>query len=374
MLVESSSAGDVYYVYGHGLISEHRGSDVNTYHFDYRGSTVAMTDASGSVKGTASYDEYGVKLSNTLATRFTYNGQFGVEDDGTGMYYMRTRYYNVDLKRFMNRDVVIGSSHSAQSLNRYAYVNGNPISYTDPFGMARETLEQTQGLAGFDIHLLLDVAGMIPVIGEFADATNAVLYLSKGQYVDATVSASAMIPIVGNLGTGARSTSKVVGKLDHRKAEYIKKLRDDKGYKNPNKVIKSEKNKARKLLDSEGDIGTYSYLNKKGHKGDDVTPHHMPSKEFLIRNMDMDRKDALNNGLSMNLQQMVKGGIHRKTKTYGRNMSNKEKEFYYSLSNRDAIAYDLKDLKRLAIEEGTYDQYRPYIKEYIKRSIEFYDL
>ena len=221
ILVESSDVGDVYYVYGHGLISEHRGSEVNTYHFDYRGSTVSMTDASGSEIGTASYDEYGVKLNSTLQTRFGYNGQYGVEDDGTGMYYMRTRYYNVDLKRFMNRDVVVGSVSSAQSLNRYAYVNGNPISYTDPFGMARETLEQTQGLAGFDIHLLLDVAGMVPVIGEFADATNALLYLGKGQYGNAALSGAAMIPFAGNFVTGGKLGLKVSGKLASSK-EAIK--------------------------------------------------------------------------------------------------------------------------------------------------------
>ena len=130
---------------------------------------------------------------------------------------MRTRYYNVDLKRFMNRDVVVGSVSSAQSLNRYAYVNGNPISYTDPFGMARETLEQTQGLAGFDIHLLLDVAGMFPVIGEFADATNAVLYLSKGQYVNAALSGAAMVPFAGNFVTGGKLGVKASGMLSSSK-------------------------------------------------------------------------------------------------------------------------------------------------------------
>lgn len=346
MMVESSSDGDVYYVYGHGLISEHRGSDVNTYHFDYRGSTVAMTDASGSVKGTASYDEYGVKLSNTLATRFTYNGQFGVEDDGTGMYYMRTRYYNVDLKRFMNRDVVVGSSNSAQSLNRYAYVNGNPISYTDPFGMARETLERTQGLAGFDIHLLLDVAGMIPVIGEFADATNAVLYLSKGQYVDATVSASAMIPIVGNLGTSVRTTTKVVGKIDPKKelASDSKTVQfaEKKLQKHRDKIAKggvAPQHKNELVVGRYGDLkntnGPYADV------GDNVEGHHLVSKEFLER-YGIDIKD----GIAINMHKIRHSGTH----TYKARESFIPE--YFELDPREALAFDLKQVRKIYRDAG----------------------
>ena len=48
---------------------------------------------------------------------------------------MRARYYNIDIKRFINQDVVIGNIDSSASLNRYAYVEGNPVSYLDPFGL-----------------------------------------------------------------------------------------------------------------------------------------------------------------------------------------------------------------------------------------------
>jgi len=48
---------------------------------------------------------------------------------------MRARYYNVDIKRFVNQDVLTGSIESSPSLNRYAYVEGNPVSFLDPFGL-----------------------------------------------------------------------------------------------------------------------------------------------------------------------------------------------------------------------------------------------
>ena len=49
---------------------------------------------------------------------------------------MRARYYNPEIKRFINQDVVQGTIENGLSLNRYAYSNGNPISYIDPFGLS----------------------------------------------------------------------------------------------------------------------------------------------------------------------------------------------------------------------------------------------
>ena len=40
---------------------------------------------------------------------------------------MRQRYYNPEIKRFVNQDVVRGSMENSQSLNRYCYVQGNPV-------------------------------------------------------------------------------------------------------------------------------------------------------------------------------------------------------------------------------------------------------
>ncbi|MNJ55084.1 hypothetical protein D3C77_505580 [compost metagenome] len=70
---------------------------------------------------------------------FQYNGQDGVMHDANGLYYMRARYYHTGLKRFLNRDVVKGTVVEGQTLNRYAYVNGDPVSYVDPLGLSRDS-------------------------------------------------------------------------------------------------------------------------------------------------------------------------------------------------------------------------------------------
>lgn len=51
-----------------------------------------------------------------------------------GLYYMRARYYSAILNRCVNADVKKGTSQTSESLNRYAYANGNPIGNIDLFG------------------------------------------------------------------------------------------------------------------------------------------------------------------------------------------------------------------------------------------------
>ena len=140
LLMKTSGGTVTKYVYGRGLIGEETGSEFKTYHFDCRGSTVAITDISGNITDTFAYDTYGRLTTRTGSTPiiFGYNGRNGVITDKTGLIYMRARYYSPDMKRFINADVVAGKLSKAITLNRYAYANGNPVSLTDPFGLSPE--------------------------------------------------------------------------------------------------------------------------------------------------------------------------------------------------------------------------------------------
>jgi len=50
----------------------------------------------------------------------------------------------------------------------------------------------------------LDVVGLVPVVGEIADGINAAIYLYQGDYVNAGLSGTAMIPFLGMGATGAK--------------------------------------------------------------------------------------------------------------------------------------------------------------------------
>lgn len=127
------------YAYGaEGLIWSRTDGSYQVYHYDYRGSVIAVTDIDGNITDTITYTAYGKQASRTGTSKliFGYNGRHGVLSDPNGLLYMRTRFYNPDFKRFMSADIIDGSIADSTSLNVYAFVNGNPISLIDPFGLS----------------------------------------------------------------------------------------------------------------------------------------------------------------------------------------------------------------------------------------------
>ena len=139
VLMETDENGTVnaWNVYGKGLIGRQGvAGDYNTYHYDYRGSTVALTRENASISNRYFYSPFGQKVQQWGASTqpFAYNGRDGVMTDNNGLYYMRARFYNPSMRRFINRDVLLGNPISGQSLNRYAYVQGNPVMLVDPNG------------------------------------------------------------------------------------------------------------------------------------------------------------------------------------------------------------------------------------------------
>ncbi len=138
VLVRTAPSGTTYYVYGLGLIGEETNGNYQAYHYDLRGSTVALTDNAGTVVERFAYSAFAQLVSHPdalPATPFLYNGRDGVMTDASGLYYMRARYYSPEIRRFVNQDVLLGNVVGGQSLNRYAYVSGNPVSYVDPLGL-----------------------------------------------------------------------------------------------------------------------------------------------------------------------------------------------------------------------------------------------
>ena len=140
MLMKITNGVVTKYVYGRGLIGEETNGVFKTYHFDYRGSTVAITDINGNVTDTFEYDTYGKLINRTGNSDviFLYNGRDGVVTDSNGLIYMRARYYSPELRRFINADTLAGDIANAVTLNRYAYANANPVSFVDPRGLSAD--------------------------------------------------------------------------------------------------------------------------------------------------------------------------------------------------------------------------------------------
>jgi len=137
VLVKEENGVKTFYVYGLGLIGEEKDGEYRAYHFDFRGSTVALSDNIGKVVDRFQYGPYGELLKGEASvTPFLFNGKYGVMTEGNGLYYMRARFYSAVIKRFVNMDVLLGSVEEGQTLNRFAFVTGRPVSLVDPFGLA----------------------------------------------------------------------------------------------------------------------------------------------------------------------------------------------------------------------------------------------
>lgn len=143
MIEATDAAGNAisYYVYGLGLVSKILPDGATyTYHFDSRGSTIAMTDASGRIVNEYAYTPFGELsgASGSVSNPFCYVGKYGIMEEGDGVLYMRARYYDSVTGRFLSKDPTEGDFSSPQTLDRYVYVLGNPVRLIDIGGLSAQ--------------------------------------------------------------------------------------------------------------------------------------------------------------------------------------------------------------------------------------------
>jgi len=126
---------------GKPAMVSYNGNDY-VYVYNAQGDVVALLDkANHHIQVVAyAYDPWGKQvactgtMANTLGVEnpFRYRGyMFDVE---TGLYYLRSRYYNPDWGRFVNADALLGKTGALLSHNAFAYCLNNPMGMTDTSG------------------------------------------------------------------------------------------------------------------------------------------------------------------------------------------------------------------------------------------------
>lgn len=138
VMLKTSSSGDVIAAYTYGLsrLSEITPDGAHFYLYDYPDrNVIGLVNKNQEVINKFQYGSFGCCQKNLIQTTndFLYAGE--AYDEESGLIYLRNRYYDPELGRFLSPDPEFGSLSNPQSLNPYTYVNNNPLNYIDPSGL-----------------------------------------------------------------------------------------------------------------------------------------------------------------------------------------------------------------------------------------------
>lgn len=251
LVMELSDSGKVQkrYICGNDLVyaDQGEGTEKQYYVKNPHGDVVQLTDESGKVIKTYEYDSFGNEVNPDRKDEnpFRYCGEY--YDKETDAIYLRARYYQPYLGRFLTRDTYTGDEEDSLSLHLYTYCGNDGVNRVDPSGNIWETIFDIVSLgdsiysmctnpswenAGY---LLWDAASLIPGVPGS--------YVAKVPAKTAKVAKTAAK--VSKVGKGTRAASKSLRTAS--KAKRAKVLYKNKKYINKAKKLKVKKTKIKKV-------------------------------------------------------------------------------------------------------------------------------
>jgi RHS repeat-associated protein len=100
------------------------------YEADGLGSVTSLTDSTGALAATYSYDSFGFLTNSTGSATNWFRYTARQFDSDTALYYYRARYYDPQAGRFVSED----PKRTTADINFYRYSLNSPINRTDPLG------------------------------------------------------------------------------------------------------------------------------------------------------------------------------------------------------------------------------------------------
>jgi RHS repeat-associated protein len=174
------------------------------YLTDTLGSTVALADPSGSLATAYTYEPFGETTvsGSPSPNAFQFTGR---ENDGTGLYYYRARYYASAARRFIQQDPI---GFAGGGTNLYGYTLNNPTNLIDPsgtdvgfFGIGAGGF--IGGISPSEVNRGIAAQGAVGIAYD-TESGEVVLYQSKGNAnpnTDVVTGLGAGVgPIMGTLG------------------------------------------------------------------------------------------------------------------------------------------------------------------------------
>jgi RHS repeat-associated protein len=138
LLMETDGAGNPtnHYIDGQVVFDSAGNEQYNLV--DGIGSVIAITNAVGDIIARYDYDAFGNIKSQTGSASHSLKFTGEQNDPESGLVYLRARYYDPSIGRFVTKDSYMGQGTTPLSQNRYIYVSNNPLKYVDPTGYAQE--------------------------------------------------------------------------------------------------------------------------------------------------------------------------------------------------------------------------------------------
>ena len=105
-------------------------SNALSYLTDMLDSTLALADSGGNLNTTYTYEPFGnTTISGSSGNPYQFTGR---ENDDTGLYFYRARYYSPTFQRFIAQDPI---GFGGGDPNAYNYVSADPVNAADPRGL-----------------------------------------------------------------------------------------------------------------------------------------------------------------------------------------------------------------------------------------------
>jgi RHS repeat-associated protein len=174
------------YVRGVNLISARESGVQSFFHVDGLGSTRLVTDPNGNVTDRFVFDAFGQELSHTGSNSFHY--LFAGEQRSGELDYLRARFYNPAVGRFLSADSFEGTVFQPSSLHDYLYANADPVNHVDPTGHFPISFVTTAAMIRLSLVFpalgavayagsRLGFVGLLPIVGQTAEDRRVALRL-----------------------------------------------------------------------------------------------------------------------------------------------------------------------------------------------------
>lgn len=193
---EKGPGTTTYYRGKDSIIAQIKDGTKNYYVYDGHGDTIALLDSNGFLTvEEKTYTAFGNAMEKSLYVPFRYNGQY--YDSYSGLYYLRNRYYDPELGRFLTEDPYWNANNMihgdkqygegeakipdysaiAQSANLYVYCMNDPVNLSDMLGTVAGEHFSTPDEAA------IDWAWNYYGITEYSNMEHAsLLYIAQDEY------------------------------------------------------------------------------------------------------------------------------------------------------------------------------------------------